>query len=92
MSDSDAAELLREAVFADEPGELLREAREELGWPQWKLGERLGLHIHEFDDGRKQCRTLTGWESGEHSPGWKNRKKFRELADEIEEESDEEAS
>lgn len=79
----DAPDLLRQAADADEPGDLIRQAREQLGWPQWKFGERLDLHVHELDSGHKQCRTLTSWESGESVPGWKNRKKLRQLADDL---------
>lgn len=47
-----------------------------------KLGGAVRYRLSDVYD-----RTLTGWESGEHPLGWKNRKKFRELATELEQNS-----
>jgi transcriptional regulator with XRE-family HTH domain len=86
-----AANLLREAAEADEPADLIAEARSLLKWTRAELGEVLDLSVGYFEQesssGKKvtttQCTTLKQWEHGNTIPKFSNRKKLRALADRL---------
>lgn len=87
-----AAELLDEAFEEeDEPGPLIKEARTLLGWKQAELGRTLDLRIDEIPnknaDGETDiyfhCKNVSNWERGRNIPSFKNRKKLRTLAKEL---------
>jgi transcriptional regulator with XRE-family HTH domain len=49
----------------------MRELREYEGWTQFDLSEKLNVSIA----------SIKGWETGDHTPTIRNRKKIRDLCD-----------
>lgn len=74
------AEKLRRAYESDDPGPLIRSAREQMGWSRYEMGRHLGIAVQ--DDAR-DSRTLEQWETGKRTPGWESRKKLKALADKL---------
>lgn len=81
-----AAELLRDAADKEQPGTLLKAAREYLDWTQVQLGEAMGLKIYE-QQGSRQCERLAQWETDAQSPNWNGRSAMLDLADALEEQT-----
>jgi transcriptional regulator with XRE-family HTH domain len=83
------AQLLRDAADEEDPGALIKAARQYLDWTQAELGRALGLSIHTPASGQPQCDTLGTWENGQHSPNWSSRSQMLDVADGLEERADE---
>ena len=64
----------------DDPGVLIRQVRDGLGWSRKEMGEKLGLPVQGY-----HCRTLEDWESGKRTPDWEGRKAIMGLGEELEE-------
>ena len=69
-----AADTLRKAALADDPADLIREARDALGMSQETFADEIGATRSSVDK----------WERGMRDPGWKSRKAWRSYADRLE--------
>ena len=69
---------LTAAAEMDEPGALLRQVRDGLGWSRKEMGERLGLPVQGH-----HCRTLESWENATRTPEWEGRKAIKGLGVEL---------